>query len=156
MKSPSIVLVFLSAACAGAAEAQRTEPSGVRAFSVEAAGGTIGSLAGVVTGLAIARIDRCGDEELSCNLSALAVGAIAGTVGATAGAVIAGRMGDTRPSTIGAFAGAVAGAFAGVGVIHLLTEEANVRLNRPGVLVVFSLAQGVLTAAGSRLAVSLR
>jgi hypothetical protein len=156
MKTRLIVVILLSFACAGNAGAQRTEPSGIRAFSIEAAGGTAGSLAGVVTGLAIARIDRCGDEELSCNLSALAVGAIAGTIGATAGTVIAGRANDTRPSTIGAFAGAVAGAFAGVGAIHLLTEEANVRLNRPGVLVVFSLAQGILTAAGSRLGASLQ
>ena len=133
----SLFAVLLSVVCAVNAEAQRTEPSGVRAFSIEATGGTIGSLAGIATGLAIARIDRCGAEELSCNLSALAVGAIAGTIGATAGTVIAGRMNDTRPSPIGAFAGAVAGAFAGVGVIHLLTEEANVRLNRPVVLVVF-------------------
>jgi len=151
MKNRLIIGVLLSAACAADAGAQRAEPSGARAFTIEAAGGTVGSLAGVVTGLAIARIDRCGDEELSCNLSALVVGAIAGTIGATAGSVIAGRMNDTRPSPIGAFAGAVAGAFAGVGAIHLLTEEANVRLNRPVVLVVFSVAQGVLTAAGSRL-----
>jgi hypothetical protein len=156
MKNRLIAGLLLSAACAVNAGAQRTEPSGVRAFSIEAAGGTIGSLAGVVTGLAVGRIDRCGDEELSCNLSALAVGAIVGTIGATAGAVIAGRTNDTRPSPIGAFAGAVVGAFAGVGAIHLLTEEANVRLNRPGVLVVFSLAQGVLTAAGSRLGASWR
>lgn len=147
--------VFLLVACAVSAGAQRAEPSGVRAFSIEAAGGTVGSFAGVVTGLAIARIDRCGNEDLSCNLSALAVGAIAGTIGATAGTVIAGRMNETQPSPIGAFAGAVAGAFAGAGAIHLLTEEANVRLNRPVVLVVFSVAQGVLCAAGSRIGASI-
>jgi hypothetical protein len=155
MRNRLIAGVLLSVASAVNAGAQRTEPSGIRAFSIEAAGGTIGSLAGVVTGLALARIDRCGDEELSCNLSALAVGAIAGTIGATAGTVIAGRTNETRPSPIGAFAGAVAGAFAGVGAIHLLTEEANVRLNRPVVLVVFSVAQGLLTAAGSRLGASI-
>jgi hypothetical protein len=155
LRNRLFAVVLLSGLCAVNAGAQRTEPSGVRAFSIEAAGGTIGSLAGVVTGLAIARIDRCGDEDLSCNLSALAVGAIAGTIGATAGTVIAGRMNETRPSPIGAFAGAVAGAFAGVGAIHLLTEEANVRLNRPVVLVVFSLAQGLLTAAGSRIGASI-
>ena len=89
MKHRFFAVVLLSVACAVNARAQRTEPSGVRAFSVEAAGATVGSLAGV-------------------------------------------------------------------GVIHLLTEEANVRLNRPGVLVVFSLAQGMLTAAGSRFGASLR
>jgi hypothetical protein len=147
--------ILLSVGCALNAGAQRAEPSGVRAFAIEAAGGTVGSFAGVVIGLAIARIDRCGDEALSCNLSALAVGAIAGTIVATAGTVIAGRLNETRPSPIGAFAGAVAGAFAGAGAVHLLTEEANVRLNRPVVLVVFSVAQGVLTAAGSRIGASI-
>src|SRR5688572_6154196 len=130
--------VLLWVLCAVTAGAERAEPSGARSFSIEAAGGTVGSLAGVVTGLGIARTDRCGDEGLSGNFAA-----------------IAGRMNETRPSPIGAFAGAVAGAFAGVGAIHLLTEKANVRLNRPVVLVVFSLAQGLLTAAGSRIGASI-
>lgn len=151
-----ISVLVLSGPLAGTAGGQQVRQSGVGAFTIEAGGGTIGSLAGVLAGLAIARPDRCNVDDLKCTLAGLGAGGIGGTIGATVGSVVAGRAAGTRPSTPGAFVGAVAGAFAGAGFVHLLTEEVNLHLGKPVTLVVFSLAQGVLTAAGSRIGASLR
>lgn len=137
-------------------DAQRTTPSGVSAFAIEAAGATVGSLAGVTLGLVIAGIDRCDNEDLACQLSGLSVGGVGGVVGATLGAVLIGRQLDTRPSTAGAIVGSLAGVAAGIGVVHLLTEEANVRLERVGSVLVFSVTQGLVTALGSRIGASIR
>lgn len=151
-----ITVVLLSGPLAATAEGQQARQSGVRAFAIEAGGGTIGSLGGVLAGLAIARPDRCNVDDLKCTLAGLGAAGVGGTIGATLGAVVAGRSSGTNPSTPGAFVGAVAGAFAGAGIVHLLTEEVNLHLGKPVTLVAFSLAQGVLTAAGSRLGASLR
>src|SRR5215211_7434443 len=149
---------LLALAClpATAADAQRATRSGVRAFVMEAAGGTVGSLAGVTLGLAVARIDNCDSEDLACILSGLSVGGLGGVVGATLGTVVAGRRFDTRPSTAGAIVGSLVGVAAGLGVVHLITEEASTRLGRVGGVLVFSTTQGLLTGLGSRIGASIR
>ena len=141
---------------AATAHAQRTSRSGVSAFAIEAAGGTVGSLAGVTLGLAVARIDSCDSEDLACILSGLSVGGVGGVVGATLGTVVAGRTFDTRPSTAGAIIGSLVGVAAGVGAVHLITEEASTRLGRVGGVLVFSTTQGLVTALGSRIGASIR
>ena len=149
---------LLALAClpATAADAQRATRSGVRAFVIETAGGTVGSLAGVTLGLAVARIDNCDSEDLACILSGLSLGGLGGVVGATLGTVVVGRRFDTRPSTAGAIAGSLVGVAAGLGVVHLITEEASTRLGRVGGVLVFSTTQGLLTALGSRIGASIR
>ena len=148
-----IVLVWLPAK---GVHAQGTTRSGVSAFVIEAAGGTLGSVAGVALGLAAARIDSCDSEDLACILSGLSVGGLGGVVGATLGTVVVGRSFDTRPSTAGAIVGSVVGVAAGLGVVHIITEEASTRLGRVGGVLVFSTTQGLLTALGSRIGASIR
>ena len=146
---------LLSLAPAGAV-AQRETRSGVNAFAIEAAAGTVGSLAGVALGLAVASVDSCDSEDLSCILSGISVGGLGGVIGATLGTVVAGRRLDTRPSAAGAFIGSLIGVAAGIGVVHLITEEASTRLGRVGSVLVFSTTQGVVTALGSRIGATLR
>ena len=141
---------------AASADAQRETKSGVSAFAIEAAGGTIGSLAGVALGLAVAKVDSCDSEDLSCILSGISVGGLGGVIGATLGTVVVGRSAGTRPSAVGAFVGSLIGVAAGVGVVHLITEEASTRLGRVGSVLVFSTSQGLVTALGSRIGASLR
>ena len=148
-----IVLLCMPAATA---DAQRATQSGVRAFAIEAAGATAGSLAGVAIGLAAARIDSCDSEDLACILSGLSAGGLGGVFGATLGTVIVGRRFDTRPSTAGAVVGSLVGVAAGLGIVHLITEEASTRLGRVGGVLVFSTTQGLVTAVGSRIGASIR
>jgi hypothetical protein len=136
--------------------AAQSTTTGARAFAIEAAGGSIGSVAGAALGLAISRPDKCETEDLSCEIRALGVAGVTSAVGAAAGAVFAGRKSNTRPSTVGAIAGSIAGAVAGVAVIHGLTEEANLRLEKPAILLAYSVTQGIVTAIGSRLIASMR
>ena len=150
------LLVGLAVVAPANAHAQRATPSGARAFAIEAAGGTVGSIVGVTLGIAIARVDDCDNEDLACILAGLSVGGVGGVVGATLGTVLVGRQFNTRPSTAGAIVGSIAGAAAGIGVVHLLTEEANMRLERVGSLLVFSVTHGLVTAIGSRIGASIR
>lgn len=138
------------------ASAQQPTRSGVNAFAIEAAGATIGSVTGVALGLAASRIDECDGEDIVCILSGLSVGGVGGIIGATVGDVVAGRRYNTRPSTAGAIVGSIVGVAAGLGVVHLFTEEANVRLGRAGAVVVFSVTQGMVTALGSRAGAAIR
>jgi hypothetical protein len=150
------IVVAVAAVSPSAALAQRSDVSGGRAYAVEAAGGTIGSVAGAVVGLAISRPDRCGVDDLACTIQGLGAAGIGSVIGATAGTVIAGRRIGSRPSGFGAFAGSVAGAVAGVALVHAMTEEANLKLEQPATVIVYSVTQGLLAAIGSRLVASLR
>ena len=131
-------------------------PSGGRAFTVEAAGGVIGSAAGAALGLAVSRVDDCGVDDLACTIQGLGAAGIGSVIGATAGTIIAGKAIRSRPSGVGSFVGSVAGAVAGVALIHGITEEANLKLEQPMTIVVYSVTQGIVTALGSRLVASLR
>lgn len=150
--------IFAALLClqAASAHAQRETRSGVSAFAIETAGGTVGSLAGVALGLAVARVDSCDSEDLACILSGLSIGGLGGVIGATLGTVVVGRRFDTRPSTAGAIAGSLVGVAAGLGVVHLITEEASTSLGRVGGVLVFSTTQGLVTALGSRIGASIR
>ena len=154
------VVTVLVMVCASVAHPQRTGAAavtGARAFAAEAVGGTLGSAAGIAIGLAVARPEDCPpDDDVVCPLQRLGVTAIIGVAGATIGSVVAGRMAGTDPSIVGAFLGAAAGAAAGVGVEHLITEEMGQSIGNAGTVVLFSVVQGILAAAGSRLGARLR
>ena len=138
-------------------EAQRDPRAGASAFAVEALGGTLGSLAGVGAGLLITRaVNECESEDLVCDLRRVATTGVASVAGATAGTYVAGRAADTEPSLLGAFLGALAGTAAGVGVVHLLTEETNVARNNATLVVAYSVTQGIVAGLGSRIVSSLR
>jgi hypothetical protein len=134
---------------------QRTAPAavtGASAFAAEALGGAAGSALGVVIGLAIADPDDCAvEDDVACPLKRLSVAGLMGVLGATMGTVVAGRAARTSPSLIGAFLGAVVGAAAGIGLDHLVTEEMGQSLGDVGAIALFSVTQGVLAAAGSRI-----
>jgi hypothetical protein len=134
---------------------QRTAPAavtGASAFAAEALGGAAGSAVGVVLGLSIARPDDCPvEDDVVCPLQRLSVAGLMGVAGATIGTVVAGRAANTNPSLVGAFLGAVAGAAAGIGLDHLITEEMGQSLGDVGAIALFSVTQGVLAAAGSRI-----
>ena len=131
--------------------------AGARAFSVEALGGTVGSALGITIGLAVAKPTDCpSDDDVACTLQKLGITGIIGVVGATIGTAVAGRWAATDPSLIGAFVGAAAGAAVGIGLEHLVTEEMDRSLGDVGTVVLFSVTQGILAAAGSRLGARLR
>jgi hypothetical protein len=123
--------------------------AGTRAFLIEAAGGTAGSLLGF--GAVYLLADDCNVEDLSCNLENAFSAIAAGTVGSAIGAYVLGRAADTQPSGIGVTIGSIAGAAAGIGLWHLFTEELNVINDTGPAMVSYALAQGVVTALGSRI-----
>jgi hypothetical protein len=65
-------------------------------------------------------------------------------------------MADTRPSTPGAIAGSLAGIAAGIGVVHLFSEELDLTRSDAALFVTYSLTQGIVTALGSRIGAWLR
>jgi hypothetical protein len=147
-------LALLLIGAGPAAAAQRATPaavSGARAFAVEALGGTVGSALGIAIGIAVTKPNECPSDDVVCTLRRLGVTGIIGVAGATIGTTVAGRWAGTDPSLIGAFVGAAAGAAAGIGLEHLITEEMGQSLGNAGTVVLFSVAQGILAAAGSRL-----
>jgi hypothetical protein len=87
-----------------------------------------------------------------CNLRHAGTAILLATVGAASGVYLAGRLGETEPSTLGAVIGAVAGAAAGIGVVHLLTEELNLVSSDAGAIVGYAVTQGTVAALGSRIA----
>jgi len=58
--------------------------------------------------------------------------------------------------TAGATVGSLAGVAAGLGVVHLITEEASIRLGRVGGVLAFSGTHGPVTALGSRIGAAIR
>jgi hypothetical protein len=154
-----VAAMVVSAACLWAPThlgAQESEgPAGVAAFGLEAAGAVGGSLVGVGLGILIAQPDDCG-EDLSCTLNDVALVGLSSAVGAAGGDYLVGRLADTDPDLLGAALGAVLGAAAGAGLLKLL-EEAGTGANEGAVAVIsFSVTQGLLTAAGSRILTAIR
>jgi hypothetical protein len=154
------LLMVVSVSGAPGAGAQETTPAAVtgsRAFATESLGGTVGSAVGIAIGLAVVRPNRCpSDDDVACALKKLGIVGVIGVAGATIGTVIGGRWVRTRPSSVGAFVGAAAGAAAGIGLEHFVTEEMGQQIGRVGTVVLFSVTQGILAAAGSRLVAGLR
>jgi hypothetical protein len=125
-----------------------------RAWGIEAVGGVIGSAAGFGLGLLAVDDDDCGDN-LDCILSDVAAVLATATGGATLGAWGLGRAADTEPSFGGAAVGALAGAAAGLGMIKVLDEISD-QSERAVAVIGFSIAQGAVTALGSRIGAALR
>jgi hypothetical protein len=114
-----------------------------------------GSLVGVGLGILIAQPDDCG-EDLSCTLNDVALVGLSSAVGAAAGDFLVGRLARTDPDLLGAAVGAAVGAVAGAGLLKLL-EEAGTGANEGAAAVIsFSVTQGLLTAAGSRILAAIR
>jgi hypothetical protein len=136
------------------AHSQRATPAAVtggRAFAAEAVGGAVGAALGIAVGLAIAKPNECAaDDDVVCTLQRLSITGVVGVAGATIGTAVAGRLAGTRPSLAGALLGAVTGLAVGIGLEHLITEELNQSLGDAGAVVLFSVTQGILAAAGSR------
>jgi hypothetical protein len=130
--------------------------SGAGAFLIEAAGGTVGSATGFGLGVLIADVGGCGSDDIGCWLSRL--GIALGISGATSavGALLTGHMGDTQPSTAGAIVGGIAGIPAGVGVVHLISEELDLTRDDAVTWVSYVFTQGIVTALGSRIGAALR
>ena len=119
-------------------------------FAVEAAGGVVGSLAGVGLAVAAGAARRCGVDDLGCVIRDVALIGAVSTAGSAAGAYGVWRWRRTEPSGLGATLGAVVGVAAGVGAMQLV-EEAGIRPNNVVRTVIYSTAQGLVTALGSRL-----
>jgi hypothetical protein len=131
--------------------AQESAPSGTRRFAVEAAGGVLGSAVGATVGLAAFRVDKCPvDDDVKCVLGRLSLTGATSVVGATLGVVLLGRAQDTEPSIGGAFIGSVAGAAAGAGVLSVTSGSRAGTSGHITRVVLYSLAQGVVAAVGSR------
>lgn len=79
------------------------QETGARAFAIEAAGATAGSLLGF--GVVYLARDSCGVEDLGCTIKKAGLGIGLSTVGAAAGNHMAGRLGGTNPSGWGAALG---------------------------------------------------
>jgi hypothetical protein len=135
----------------GAAGTAAAQPAGAAAFAIEAAGGTAGAALGYA--LTLTGPGSCADD-VSCALRNAGGALLLGTVGAAGGTYASGQLLGTRPSGWGALVGAVAGAAAVIGLDHIWTDvfpdTSSARI------VVFSVTQGLITAAGSRIAASLR
>ncbi len=151
-----ILLTVVSLAVTPAVTGAQTSPASSRAFVVEAAGGILGSAAGAVAGLVISKVEDCGVDDLACTIKGLGVAGVGSVIGATAGTVIAGRSINSRPSVPGALIGSLLGAVAGVAVVHGLTEEVNLHLDKPMTIAVYAISQGLVSAIGSRVVASLR
>jgi uncharacterized membrane protein YfcA len=150
-------LLLVPVALTAQREPERQLRRGSAALTFETLGGIAGSLVGVGGGLLIAKAgNECGNEDLACGLEQAATTGLVSIVGATAGTYLAGRAANTEPSVLGAFLGSIAGVAAGVGVIHLLTEESKVASNNATLVAAYSITQGLVAAIGSRLVAAVR
>lgn len=140
------------------ATASPAQQTGVRAFGIEAAGGIAGSMAGIgIVSVIHGGLARsCDPEDLACIMKRVGAAGVGSVIGAAAGTVVAGRIGRTNPSLLGASIGALAGAAAGVGVVHLLGEEMNLNFDRTTSFLTYSVVQGIVTALGSRAVAAIR
>jgi hypothetical protein len=119
-----------------------------QAFVLEAAAGSVGSLAGI----AIVGLTReCGVEELGCIILTVGAGGALGAVGATIGTTLAARATNSPRSVGGAALGALIGTGVGLGVHWLLNRGSDRNLGDKVVVPIFVLSQGIFSALGSRI-----
>lgn len=143
-------LLFLVGSTLAAQEPARTarfeDPA---AFTIEAAAGSLASLAGIgIVGLA----HKCGVEDLACLLLKAGASGATGALGASVATYAAAGYTGSRRSFGGALLGAVVGTGVGMGVHWLLNEGTERNLDDPWVVVpIFTLGQGIVSAVGSRL-----
>lgn len=136
-------------------QAQKSDRAGSQAFLIETVGATVGSAAGFGIAVALASPDDCG-EDLGCTLRKLGLALLVSAGGAATGDLVVGSMVGTRPSAPGAVVGSLAGIAAGVGVVHLLSEELDLTRSDAALFISYSLTQGIVTALGSRIGAWLR
>jgi hypothetical protein len=147
-----VILLFAAARVEAASAQERT---GMREWTIEAAGGTLGSVAGFGIGLAIFDDDDCGDD-LGCIFEDVAGVLAFSSAGATMGTWSLGSAASTDPSFGGALIGSLVGAAAGLGILKVLEEmDSDWNEGAPAVIG-FTVTQGVLTAVGSRVGKALR
>ena len=127
---------------------QEREPrSGAEAFGIEWLGATLGSAAGF--GLAAALTGDCG-EDLACIINGFSLSLLTSSAGAAGGGYVAGNLVRTQPSAVGSIIGALVGAAAGVGTVHLVSEDLDLTHSDFLVGVTYTINQGLFTALGSR------
>jgi hypothetical protein len=129
--------------------------SGAGAFAIEALGGTLGSAAGFGLGVLITRPDRCHDD-LGCTLEKVGIALGLSGAGAGFGSLLSGELGATEPSAWGGFIGGIVAIPAGIGVVHLMSEELNLSRDDFVLTASYTLTQGLVTAIGSRIGAALR
>ena len=137
-----------------AASPVKAQSNPLEAGGVEWIGGTAGSAAGVTLGLLIAHPGRCDGEDVGCMLERLGLIGLMSAVTAPVGAWSAGEWADSAPHAAGAALGGIAGVGAGVGALRLLSEL-GMEPRGFRAVVVYVAAQGLFTAAGSRLGAEL-
>lgn len=147
-------LLLLGLIIPGAALAQDPVPeprSSGESYLIEAAGGAVGSLAGLGLGIAIGGVGECGVENLECMLRGAAVMLVGSAAGAGIGAWGAGRWGETDPSGWGAAVGGVVGVAAALGVNKILEESRPRGGEGVGAIAAFVVTQGLVTALFTRI-----
>lgn len=119
------------------------------AFSIEAAAGSVGSLVGIaLVGLS----HECGIDDLGCLLMKVGASGATGAIGATFATYAAAGYTRSPRSIGGAALGAVVGTGVGLGLHWILNHASDRNFDDPyAVVPIFTLSQGILTAAGSRL-----
>jgi hypothetical protein len=150
-------VLLLVAALAGALQAQTTPiRTGGKAFVIEAAGGTIGAAAGIGLGIGASLVNKCAtDDDVVCPLEKVALVGAFGATGTVLGVWIGGKKANTRPSVYGAAVGALAGAAVGL-LIHKGLSDASGEPAAVATVALFSVSQGLLAAAASRIIASSR
>lgn len=125
-------------------------------FLIEWGGGSVGSAIGGGIGLLIASESDCPTDDLACTFEKAGIALAASALGSAAGTWFAGDMGETEPSGLGASIGALLGVPAGIGVVHLLSEDTGWVQSDPVLFASYALTQGIVSAIGSRIVASLR
>jgi len=152
----ALTLVALAALPARSTAQASGARAGASAFAIESAGGILGSAAGFGLGVLLTNPENCASDDLSCTLEKVAAALAISAVGSGLGTTLLGRQANTRPSAVGAFLGAVVGIVAGVGVVHLVSEELDLSRENAVQWIGYTVTQGVVTALGSRLFAALR
>ena len=160
MKASPIVLAALLLPMTSGGLLAQDAPTSTRStgqrFMIEWGGGAVGSAVGGGIGLLIVSESDCPSEELACSFEKAGIALAASALGSGTGAWLAGRIGDTEPSGLGAAIGALLGVPAGIGVVHLLSEDTEWVRSDALLFVSYALTQGIVSAIGSRIVASLR
>jgi hypothetical protein len=149
-------LLLMSSGGLSAQDAPTSPPSTGQRLLVEWGGGTVGSAVGGGIGLLIASESDCPSDELACSFEKAGIALAASALGSGAGTWFGGRMGETEPSGLGAAIGALLGVPAGIGVVHLLSEDTDWVRSDAVLFASFAITQGIVSAVGSRIVASLR
>lgn len=153
---PAVLSALLQAPAQAQAPTRAQAPAGTppgtgESFLIEAAGGAVGSLAGLWLGVGLGGVGECGVENLECMLKGAAVALVGSAAGAGIGAWGAGRWRETEPSGWGAAVGGVAGLAAALGVVRILEESSPRGGEGVGAIVAHGVTHGLVTALFTRI-----